>query len=297
MLSRERYELTVGIVFIVALSLLVSGLLWGKRFRPNQAEMELAALFTTVGGLGKGDEVLVSGMRLGKVKTIRLRPRDVMVELTLERDIPLYTGYRIRVTTLNFTGEMGVTIDPGEGEPLAEPYGILHGTAPLSLDEIVKPGIETLHSVRNVADTLATSLPPMIHSTREILARLDRTLAEVESGVALNKVALQQSLVQLRSSLSSADRVITSLDSKLSTTLTNADGAIVSFKAASDSLKHAAAVITDAKGTINSLVHDPALYDDLRRVSSHLDSAALSMDSLVRDVQQNPKRYVRFSLF
>ncbi len=297
MLSRERYEIKVGLVFILTVTCLIAGLLWAKRIRPRQSEMQLVAVFSTVGGLGTGDEVLVNGLRLGKVEAIRLRQRDVLVTLTLDRRIPLYQGYNIRIVTLNFTGEMGVSIEPGAGEPLPEPYGVLRGTDPFSLEDVVQPGLETIRSVRSVAETLSISLPPLVHDARNVLNRLDSTLEEARSGVAVNKVALRRSLDDLQRVLGSANRTISSLETRLDTSLTRADDAFLTIKTASDSLRRAAETIAQAKGTINRLVHDPSLYEDLRRTSLHLDSAAVSIDSLAQDVRRNPKRYVRFSLF
>jgi phospholipid/cholesterol/gamma-HCH transport system substrate-binding protein len=297
MLNRERYELKIGVVFVAALVFLVLGLLWAKRYRPQQTQMELAVVFAAVGGLAPGDEVLVNGLRMGEVDAILLQDRNVRVDLTLERTITLREGYEIRIANLSFTGEMGVTVNPGAGEPLGKPYPVLAGIAPLGLSDVIQPGIETMKSVSAVTETLMRALPPLLHNTNRTLDRLDSVFAEAKSGISMNKNVLRESLTQLRQTLTTADHIISTLDVRVDTTMASADAAFTALKAASDSLRRSATTLTQAQGTLNKLVHDPTLYNDLRRASLHLDSAAVSIDSLAQDVRRNPKRYVRFSLF
>jgi len=297
MLKRERYELQVGIVFVAALTFLIVGLLWAKRYRPRQSEMQIEVSFPTVGGLREGDEVLISGLRLGEVSSLQLRERDVLVGALLSRHVRLYEGYQIRIVTLTFTGELGLSITPGTGEPLEEPLPVLKGISPLELGDIIGPGLETFSSVKSVADTLAWALPEVTRRTKATLDRLDSVLAEVQEGAATGKVALRQTLAQARTTLASTDHLVTTLSARLDTSLTAADETFASLKATSDTLRQVIAAFDTTQGALGRLIREPGLYDELRRATTRLDSAATSIDSLAQDIKRNPKRYVRFSLF
>jgi phospholipid/cholesterol/gamma-HCH transport system substrate-binding protein len=58
----------------------------------------------------------------------------------------------------------------------------------------------------------------------------------------------------------------------------------------SSSLKEIAERIKQGSGTLGKLSQDETLYETLKSLSEDLDS-------LVRDIKQNPKRYLKFSIF
>jgi phospholipid/cholesterol/gamma-HCH transport system substrate-binding protein len=297
MLKRERHEIQVGTVFIATLIFLVIALLWAKRYRPQQSQMVIQASFPTVAGLGKGDEVLVAGLRMGIVTDLELRKGDVLVTATLNRRVQMYEGYELRVVALTFTGEMGLLINPGTGAPLREPLPELRGIPPLELSDVVEPGLQTLSSLRTVADTLTWALPVIVRRTSVTLDRLDRVLSEVEQGVTTDRTALRGSLTQLRATLASTGQLVSTLETRLDTSLTAADETFASLKATSDTLRNVLAALDTSGGSLGRLIHEPRLYDEVRKATAHLDSAATSIDSLARDVKRNPRRYLRFSLF
>lgn len=297
MLKRERHEVQVGLVFIGTIILLILGLLWAKRYRPEQSAMAIHVSFPTVGGLGQGDEVLVAGLWMGTVSDLELREGDVLVTAKLTRKIQLREGYQMRIVTLTVTGEVGLAINPGVGEPLREPLPELKGTAPIELSDVAEPGLRTLASVQAAADTLARVLPLVARRTSATLDRLDSVLAEAEEGVTTNRIALRDALVQLRRTLSSTNEFVSGLGARVDTSLGSADDTFASLKATSDTLRRVLAAIDTSRGTLGQFIHDPHLYAELRRATAHLDSAAASIDSLAGDVRRNPKKYLHFSLF
>ena len=72
-------------------------------------------------------------------------------------------------------------------------------------------------------------------------------------------------------------------EADLSQTVAKLNGAI-------DELTATLAAVNSTEGSIGLLMHDRALYDSLAEASENLSS-------LLEDLQNNPKRYVHFSLF
>ena len=198
MLSRERFEVQIGAIFVITIVLLVIGVIWAKRFKPGGADITVLVSFESVGGLLKGDNVFVSGVQLGSVRRIQLRERDVLVTADIEQPVRLAEDYRIRVIMVNFTGEMGLLISPGQGTLLDTPLPVLTGEAPLEIAEFATPVMETIRSVRNAADTLSWALPQITHRAAHALDRLDTVLVELGRGVSTNRVALKRTLDELQ---------------------------------------------------------------------------------------------------
>jgi phospholipid/cholesterol/gamma-HCH transport system substrate-binding protein len=296
-LSRERTEIKVGLVFVITIVLMVLGVVWGKKFTAAPPVMSIEIAFPSVGGLLKGDGVLVSGMPLGEVSEVVLRPHDVLVRAKLERKVSLYDGYDIGIAMLNFTGEMGVTVRPGTGQPIERPYGEFQGTEPFDLSSLTRPASETFAVVQGLGDTLRKLLPPLVYDTRRALSRIDTVLTSLGADVGQGRVALTRTLRDLRGTISATKNVLESVGVQVDSSAAHADVMFASLTATSDSLRNVITLMDSSNGTFRRLVTDSTLYVRLLGATSSLDSAASSLDSLATDVRENPKRYVQFSLF
>lgn len=89
-----------------------------------------------VSGLERGDDVLVSGVKVGRVERVELVQRDaaldpsrpdaktpqfrVRVQIRLHQAVQLRGGYRVRITDASLLGGKRIEIDPGVGEPTAD---------------------------------------------------------------------------------------------------------------------------------------------------------------------------------
>ncbi len=89
-----------------------------------------------VSGLERGDDVLVSGVKVGRVERVELVQRDaaldpsepdaktpqfrVRVQIRLNQAVQLRGGYRVRITDASLLGGKRIEIDPGVGEPTSD---------------------------------------------------------------------------------------------------------------------------------------------------------------------------------
>ncbi len=68
-------------------------------------------------GLNKDDNVLVYGLRVGRVHKIQLEGDHQVVELQVEPDVVFYkTGLRVEIRSVNAFGDVGVWVDQGDRE-------------------------------------------------------------------------------------------------------------------------------------------------------------------------------------
>lgn len=296
MLSRERFELQVGVVFVVTLFLLLIGVLWAKKFNPAPPAMTISVQFPSVGGLIIGDDVFVNGVRFGRVNSIELRQRDVIASVQLDRQIQLFEGYSIHIAMRDITGGMAVNITPGDGEPLESPYGVLKGDT-FDISRIIDPAIGAMTSIAALTDTLFAVLPPIARNIEQSLDRLDTVLATAGSDVALARESLNRTLVDVRGAIASTREVLGAVQSRFDKTAGHADVMLQSITATSDSLRRVVAMVDTSSGTFRMLLNDSTLYERITAATASIDSAASNLDSLAVDVKRNPRRYIEFSLF
>jgi phospholipid/cholesterol/gamma-HCH transport system substrate-binding protein len=71
---------------------------------------------------------------------------------------------------------------------------------------------------------------------------------------------------------------------------TTLDRVTIDMQSTTESLNVILGKMRKGEGTLGRLIHDEHLYDNL-------DSLSVNLNLLVRDVRENPGRYVRISLF
>ncbi|HJR24261.1 MAG TPA: MCE family protein, partial [Acidimicrobiales bacterium] len=156
---------------------------------------KLAAEFESAPGLRPNVEVTYLGVRVGKIRSLELRPGAVLVEMRIERDQDLPEGLTAAIRRKSAVGEPYVALEPPPGYDRGGPT-LDHGehhviplrktTVPLSygdlfvaLDDLVDavPGKE----LGSVLDEIATALDGRGPALRRLLEAgddLSGTLAE-----------------------------------------------------------------------------------------------------------------------
>lgn len=124
--SSAGRQLVLGLLFLVALAILLAftillneNSIFGSRFAAE-------ASFPEANGLGKGDPVLVHGVRAGRVQSVEYNPQAdlgqrVLVRMNLEEWVreALREDAITHIEVATLLGGRQVTIDPGQGAPRA----------------------------------------------------------------------------------------------------------------------------------------------------------------------------------
>ena len=100
----------------------------------NSDGYTVTASFTSVSGLRAGAEVEIAGVRVGRVKAIRLdgKTNRAVVELLLNKDVELTDDVIASVKTSGLIGDKYVSLEPGgSGAPLG--LSLIHISEPTRL--------------------------------------------------------------------------------------------------------------------------------------------------------------------
>ena len=93
-----KREISIGLVFIVALALFIWGFNYLKGFNLFKEQRVFYAVYDRVSGLSKANTVSVNGLKVGQVSDIYFEPNfsgNIIVELTIETNIPIPRGTRV----------------------------------------------------------------------------------------------------------------------------------------------------------------------------------------------------------
>ncbi len=298
-------ELKIG-VFVVAVligAFFVINYLRGKDILDR--EMELVSRYDNVEGLVASAPVYIKGYKAGKVSSVSYDSQagDFEVTCSILKEFRIPSDSRMTIYSVDIMGGKGIRIDLGNAETFAKDGDAL---APASAPDLIGGLTESigplLEKVSNTLDSLSvtvTGVNRMLCETNQqnlssTLAHLERTMSDISkiSSAVQGKSEQLNLFIDNLASLSTkfgsiADKADTAMAdvASVAASLDEADikGLVLSFKTLLEN-------INDPDGTLGKLMHDGAVYDSV-------DSLLNDVDSLVRKIEQNPKKYIKISVF
>ena len=294
-------EIKVGILAVVCIFLLFFGFNYLKGVNIFSSIHSFHGVYTNIHGLELQAPVYIRGYKVGQVDNIDYdftRDSSFTVDISIKRNINLPEGTRMALVSDGIMGGMAIElllpateVVPTEGIvyiptgatiPTTVVPGLLDGLQ----ESVIQPLSNTLASLDTILGQLETQLDN--NHIESILANADLAVAD-----------LQTSSQQLRQVMS---HQVPSVVTKLDTTMSDLQQVVTDVKAANikatvarvdtalDNVNYLIADFRSPNGTVGMLLNDKGLYN-------HIDSAVVSVDSLLVDLKANPKRYVHFSLF
>jgi len=278
-MNEKKTEMIVGLFVTCALIGLIIGVVWGKNIQLFSKRQQLTLRFENVRGLEEGDPVVVRGLQKGAVKEVRLGSQFVDVQLWFERDVTLYTDFQAFIESKEIMGGKQVTLCPGAGGE----------KAPL---DRVYPGYERGDFSVLFAQSEKTlmRLDSLLARTSEVLSdgRVEQIIGNIENLTRQTHSLISETRQPLRSGI----RHMQSIASQLEKDSTAARVALLAARLDTtiQTFHQIGKRIGSQEGTLGKLVHNPELYDSLLVTTMRLDS-------LVKDIKENPKKYVHVSVF
>lgn len=280
-MRRFETETKVGMAIIIAFLVFLLGDMFLRGVSIRRHRYVLKTKLRNVGGLMQGDRVTVMGMGVGRVGKMSLQGEEVIVPLRIESDLRLPSDSIVRLRSSSLFGRKEMTIEPGQSS------------------EILKDGDYIAGVYESPLSALTSTVGPVGEDLMDVLARLKLVLSQE------TRVNIQGSLSDLRDFTQrlkeNGETLDTLLDHLAQTssglkgedievTLGSLREATENLAQVSSSLKEIAGRMEQGSGTLGKLSQDEALYENLKSLSQNLDS-------LVKDIKENPKRYLKFSIF
>ena len=333
-MTRGR-EFLVGIVIITAVAVAVVGTLWlqGTTFGPVTTG---TVLTESVGQLGEGNAVTYRGVRIGQVSTIAVLDDGSGVEVTLilRETVRLPADAAVVFGPESLFGDWQAEIVSRSRYPSFPFYEVTsgHNGPPTPLGGYALPELSRLtNSAEQISSNLesltdrlelafneetASSLSTAIENIQAITEEV-RTFvarqAEVGTAItadadsALTEIGLaagaaRRSFERVEGIIDQADleatladlRALASSLRQVSGELADSTGGLAGTLARADStfarLDRIAARIEAGEGAVGRLLSDSTF-------AVRAEDVLLQLDSLLADMRENPRRYVRLSIF
>jgi phospholipid/cholesterol/gamma-HCH transport system substrate-binding protein len=185
---RGPHLIRAGFIGAVVIMLVILIGLQPQQLKSLATTVTYAALFTEAGGLAVGNDVTISGMKVGAVADVSLRGRDALVTFTLDGKVVLGSETTAHIRTGTVLGQRVLTLE-SKGAKTLRPRDVIpvsRTASPYSLTESVNDlttntaGTNTAtlnHSLDTLASTI-DQIAPQLGPTFEGLTRSSRALNE-----------------------------------------------------------------------------------------------------------------------
>ncbi len=303
---------------IIGVVLLVTGVNYLKGFNPLSKQTHLFAVYERIEGLSVSNPVLVNGFKVGQVTKVNFLEEgdgELLVEFTIEESslkVPIDSEAKIYSSDL--FGTKAIKIEPGIAQTYIQDGDTLLSSVEMDITAAVRKELEPLRRkteelIKGVDDILINmkavfeddatqGLPSAFESMQRTLRTIENTAENFDALVENNAIVLTRIMTNvdaLALNLSKNNKNINNIISNfsnLSDSLANVDITRTMSKAekAMDEITVITSRVNRGEGTLGKLMVDDSLYNGL--VESNIE-----IQELLDDLQLNPWKYVRVSLF
>jgi phospholipid/cholesterol/gamma-HCH transport system substrate-binding protein len=297
-MASKNVEFRVGILIIAALAIFISAIFWIQGYHYEHKNYRIRVIFDEVGSLAKGDPVMVSGIRKGKVADLRLVKEGVEAVLILSDDVKLKKDATFTVKNIGLMGERFVAVWQGkEMEPL-DYSSPLPGSYDTGIPEVMGMMGEMITELRNLVHALKNSVASdeNLDKLSATIGNFERLSSSLTDYVERNRNNLDRAARNFLDASADLKKLISANGSRIDSTLERVGSVSLRIEGIVGDLEYVARTAREfadnldrGDGTIQMLTDDRRLYDDLRRTVNNLDD-------LIKDIRENPKKYIQLKL-
>ncbi len=311
-----KIKIIIGSVFVVAITVLIFGVNYLKGLDFFNPDNTYYAVYPNVSGLKVSNSVTINGYKVGQVKEISLETdfSGVLVSFSVDKNFTIPDSTVAQIYSSDIMGTKAVKFILSNSKNFLSDGDTLFSNTEKDLKEQVN-----------------AELLPLKRKTEDLISSFDSALAIIQNvfnektreNLSLSFESIKNTVKYLEESSLTIDTLMTTQKGKLSRIFSNIESIsanlknnneqltniINNFSAISDTLARVQFVsvmdkakktleqtnqmvekINSGQGTIGMLINNDTLYN-------HLEESAKSLDYLLEDIRQNPKRYLHFSVF
>lgn len=268
------------------------------------------AVYDDIGGLTESNPVEINGYKAGVVQSINFindKSGRLLVKLSVNKGFSLPENTVAEVTTASLIAGMKIRLVFGDGPGVYDNGDTIPGRMAESilttfeneiipLKEKVETMITTLDSVLSgINDVMTPQFTADVRSSMSSLSNTTRNLDDIISSKEAELKSMLGDLSKFSAMLAANSDKLDNTLSNLSTvsdTIAAADlyGTVMNLKITLEKTSALMGGLNEGKGTAGQILTNDSLY-------INLSNSLSSLNLLLSDMKENPRRYVHFSLF
>ncbi|MCF7805636.1 MAG: MlaD family protein [Candidatus Marinimicrobia bacterium] len=294
--KQRKMELLVGATVIIGVVAVISVILWGRGALFSSKSQELTMKFAQVGGLTASDIVSVSGVNVGRVKSLEIIQDSVLVKVRVNKNISVREDASAAIVNAELMGGKKIDLSPGrarralpQGKVITGEYvpGImdLAGVLEDREDDFDTLLSDLLVTVRSLKEVLGADTADSERNLRSVMENVASTTGQVDTLMRVNARAIKTTVENLEESSRILRNFLGTEEDRAKTLLATSESLANKVSTLSDSTQVLIDKMNNPNTSIGRLVQNDSLYRQL----SH---SVVSLDSLIIDIKKNPKKYL-----
>lgn len=302
-------EVKVGIVSIVVIFILILGINYLKGTNIFKNNITFYALYQNIDGLQIGAPVTVSGFKVGSVTDIDMLTEsnnNLLVTINIEKELVVPKESILKIVNQDLMGTKGVNLIFSSSSDNASSGDTLSSSLESSLQEEVNAQIlpfkrkaeELIVSIDSVMMIVTAvlnkdarkDLSKSIESLGETFSLMSSSMKKVDGIIDANEEKISNIIFNMESILSNIEESNSNVNSILSNMSLISDSLSNSnLTSLVNNFNTLMTQINSKEGSAGLLLNDDKLYTNLEKTTKELSE-------LIKDIKDNPKRYINFSL-
>jgi phospholipid/cholesterol/gamma-HCH transport system substrate-binding protein len=302
-------EAKIGIIITIAIAVTIWGLNFLKGRNILKGENTYYAIFENIGGLEKNSKIFINGYQVGQVGEIYFTKGGsgkLTVLLGIEKAFKIPLNSEAVLFDADLLGSKAIMIRLTESDLFHEPgdtisckvqYGL---TA--RLEQQILPIKDKAESLIVTVDSLMSALNYIFDKNTSLMLQASIQNLEASTEGVSNLLSDQGKLTSMIGHLESITLNLKNHNEQLASAMSNIEAITDSiarseFKSTISNTNRTLAQthqilekVNQGEGTLGMLVNNDSLYQNL-------NSLSMELDLLLKDLQENPKKYINVSVF
>lgn len=292
--NHKQKTTLIGISTISAVLMLYFGINYLKGLNIFDRNVSYYATCDNIQGVSRSTGVFLNGFKVGNVRDIDFDYKGyngAVLVFSLDHNLKVPVGTKAVIKNNPLGGGAVNLILPDQiSGHITKRDTIVCEQATDFMASLTDVLIPNLNAAVLSIDSLSVSIKDLVEDPNisETLAQINASSRSIQSATLQLSRMMGNQVPKILDEVEQSSQAIRSVTAKV-------DGAdiektLADFSQVVGELKAVSQQLNSKENSFGLLLNDKGLYDKL-------DSAVLSADSLLKDIQQNPKRYVSFSVF
>ena len=300
---RLSKEIKAAFFVLSSILLFIFGFNFLKGSSLLDKQKTIYAVYDEVDGLLVGANVMINGLSIGNVVELDFLPSStkIIVTLKVKDKLNFSSKSTASIYETGVLGGLAISIDPiFDRQSIVKTGDTLNSSVRPGLTELINRQIEPLsrqlQSTITSVDSIFTGASNILNSqTQEEIKESIKVLTSAIKAINSSSIIIEKTLTDKNSQI---NNTIDNFE-KISSNLSEVSGELNSFglsnllsnlEVSVDGISSIVNKLDSDKSTIGKLINEDEVYNNL-------NSSIESLNSLIIDIKENPKKYVHFSVF
>lgn len=296
-------EIKAAIFVLTSILLFIFGFNYLKGTSLIDRQKTIYAVYDEVDGLLVGANVMINGLSIGNVTDLEFLKNStkILVTLKVKDELNFSSESTASIYETGVLGGLAISIEPlFNRESIVQTGDTLRSSVRPGLTELINRQIEPLS--RQLQSTI-TSVDSIFSGASNVLNK------ETQLNIKESIEVLTSAINSINNSAYIIESTLTEKNDKISKTIDNIESisenlsnvskefnefglssVLIEIKESSEGINSLIQNLNSDSSSLGKLINTDELY-------KNLNSSILSLNSLIDDINENPKKYVHFSIF